>query len=60
MIQLNIISLTDLCHLFIAEMKDKGSGGIVNVGSMASFGPVPFANVYSSTEAYVLNFVEVL
>ena len=60
MIQLNITSLMDLCHLFIADMVRKGSGGIINVGSMASFGPVPFANVYSSTKAYVLNFTEAL
>ena len=60
MIQLNITSLTDLCHLFISDMKKKGNGGIINVGSMASFGPVPFANVYSSTKAYVLNFTEAL
>ena len=60
MIQLNITSLTDLCHLFISDMVKKGSGGIINVGSMASFGPVPYANVYSSTKAYVLNFTEAL
>ena len=60
MIQLNITSLTDLCHLFISDMIKKGSGGIINVGSMASFGPVPYANVYSSTKAYVLNFTEAL
>ena len=60
MIQLNINSLTDLCHLFIPDMVKKGSGGIINVGSMASFGPIPYANVYSSTKTYVLNFTEAL
>ena len=60
MIQLNIVALTDLCHLFIPNMVKKGSGGIINVGSVASFGPVPYANVYSSTKAYVLNFSEAL
>lgn len=60
MIQLNITSLTDLCHLFISDMEKKGSGGIINVGSIASFGPVPYANVYSSTKTYVLNFTEAL
>jgi short-subunit dehydrogenase len=60
MIQLNIVALTDLCHLFIPDMVKKGSGGIINVGSVASFGPVPYANVYSSSKAYVLNFTEAL
>ena len=27
---------------------------------MASFGPIPYANVYSSTKTYVLNFTEAL
>lgn len=60
MIQLNITTLTELCHLFIADMVKKGMGGIINVGSTASFAPVPYGNVYSSTKAYVLMFSEAL
>jgi short-subunit dehydrogenase len=60
MIQLNITSLTDLCHLFIPNMVKKGNGGIINVGSIASFSPIPYGNVYSSSKAYVLNFTEAL
>jgi short-subunit dehydrogenase len=60
MIQLNITSLTDLCHLFIPDMIKKGTGGIINVGSIASFSPIPYGNVYSSSKAYVLNFTEAL
>ncbi len=60
MIQLNITSLTDLCHLFIPSMITKGNGGIINVGSIASFSPVPYGNVYSSSKSYVLNFTEAL
>jgi len=60
MIQLNITSLTDLCHLFIPAMVEKGEGGVINIGSSASFLPVPYAGVYSSTKAYVLMFSEAL
>ena len=60
MIQLNITALTELCHLFIPDMVQRGRGGIINVGSIASFGPVPYGNVYSSTKAYVLMFTEAL
>ena len=60
MIQLNITSLTDLCHLFIPAMEDRGNGGVINIGSTASFLPVPYATVYSSTKAYVLMFSEAL
>ena len=35
MIQLNITSLTDLCHLFMPAMVGKGEGGIINIGSSA-------------------------
>ena len=60
MIQLNITSLTDLCHLFIPDMVEKENGGIINVGSIASFSPIPYGNVYSSSKSYVLNFTEAL
>lgn len=60
MIQLNISTLTELCHLFLPEMIQQKSGGIINVASVAAFGPVPFGNVYSATKSYVLNFTEAL
>ncbi|MFY0631865.1 MAG: SDR family oxidoreductase [Flavobacteriaceae bacterium] len=60
MIQLNITVLTDLCHLFLPEMIKRGNGGIINVASVAAFGPVPYGNVYSATKSYVLNFTEAL
>lgn len=60
MIQLNITALTELCHVYLPDMVAKGKGGIINVGSTASFLPVPYANVYSATKAYVLSFTEAL
>ena len=36
MIQLNITSLTDL-YLFLPAMVEKGEGGVINIGSSASF-----------------------
>ena len=60
MLQLNINTLTELCYLFIPDMLKRGEGGIINVGSTASFVPVPFASVYSASKAYVLLFTEAL
>lgn len=60
MLQLNINALTELCHLFIPAMLKHGEGGIINVGSTASFIPVPFAAVYSASKGYVLLFTEAL
>ena len=60
MLQLNVITLTDLCHLYIPDMITQGGGGIINVGSMASLSPIPYASVYSSSKAYVLMFSEAI
>ena len=60
MLQLNINALTELCHLFIPAMLERGEGGIINVGSTASFVPVPYAAVYSASKAYVIMFTEAL
>ena len=58
MLQLNVTTLTDLCHLYIPDMVSQGGGGIINVGSLASLSPIPYASVYSSSKAYVLMFSE--
>ena len=60
MLQLNVTSLTDLCHLCIPDMISQGGGGIINVGSVASLSPIPYASVYSSSKAYVLMFSEAI
>jgi hypothetical protein len=41
-------------------MVAQGGGGIINVGSMASLSPIPYASVYSSSKAYVLMFSEAI
>ena len=41
-------------------MITRGGGGIINVGSMASLSPIPYASVYSSSKAYVLMFSEAI
>ena len=60
MIQLNVTSLTELCYFFLADFKGKPAAGIINVGSTASFMPVPYSGVYGATKSYVLSFTEAL
>lgn len=60
MIQVNIIALTALTKLFLPGMIARGSGRILNMGSTASFVPVPMQSVYGATKAYVLSFTEAL
>lgn len=60
MIQTNITSLTHLTKLAIDEMKKKGKGKILNIGSTGSFAPCPSIAVYCATKAYVLSFSEAI
>ena len=60
MIELNITALTELSHEAAKIMMKKRAGALINVGSTASFQPVPYMTVYSATKAYVLSFTEAL
>jgi short-subunit dehydrogenase len=60
MIQVNIISLIHLTKLFLKTMVENKSGWILNVGSIYSFVPVPWAAVYGGTKSFVLSFSEAL
>jgi uncharacterized protein len=41
-------------------MAARGKGGIINVGSNASFQPVPYMATYAATNAFVLHFTEAI
>jgi short-subunit dehydrogenase len=60
MLQLNIVSLTELCRAVLPGLVARGGGGIINLASTASFQPVPYLGVYAATKAYVLSFSEAL
>lgn len=60
MIQLNVSALTELCHLYINDMKSIGEGYILLVASLVGFMPTPLYSVYAATKAYVVSFGEAL
>ena len=60
MIDLNIRSLVELTYRFLAPMRKRKQGAIINVASTAAFQPVPFMATYAATKAFVLNFSEAL
>ena len=60
MIDVNIMALTKLCHLFIPEMVKRRSGKILNVASTASFQPGPGMAIYFATKSFVLFLSEAL
>lgn len=60
MIDVNIRTLVHLTHLFANKMKQRGSGKIVNVASVAGFQAGPYMNVYFASKNFVLTFSEAL
>ena len=56
MLHLHVQTVTRLCLLVGAAMKERGSGYILNVSSMAARLPVPGITVYSATKAYLRSF----
>src|SRR4051794_33560977 len=60
MVQVNVTALTELTGLFLAGMRTRGRGKILNVGSVAGFQPGPLMAVYYATKAYVNSFSEAL
>ncbi|WP_163995940.1 SDR family NAD(P)-dependent oxidoreductase [Pyxidicoccus caerfyrddinensis] len=59
-VMLNVTALMDLTHLFLPAMLARGTGGIINVASIAGYQPVPYMAVYAATKAFVLSFTEAL
>lgn len=56
MIDLNVKALVTLTHRFGADMRARGDGKILNVGSTAGFVPGPNQAVYFATKAFVNSF----
>lgn len=57
---LNVVTLVDLTTAVLPGLLKKNSGAIINIGSTASFQPVPGMAVYAATKAFVRSFTEAL
>ena len=60
MIQLNIVTLTELTKRLLPAMVARKRGRILNLASTAAFLPGPLMAVYYATKAYVLSFSEAI
>jgi uncharacterized protein len=60
LLELNVVSLSELCHHFIPDMIKNGGGRILNVASIAAFQPGAYYATYFASKAYVLLFSEAL
>jgi len=56
MLILNVISLVELCKLFLADMYENGHGAILNIASTGAFQPGPYTSTYFASKAFVLNY----
>ncbi|MEA5468223.1 SDR family oxidoreductase [Spirulina sp. 06S082] len=60
MMQVNMVSLVNLTHLYLQGMVDRNSGRILHVASTAGFLPGPLQAVYYATKAFVLSFSQAI
>ncbi len=59
-VQVNVLALMDLTRLILPGMLTRKQGRVMNVASVVSFTPAPYAAVYAATKAFVLSFSEAL
>ncbi len=60
MVRLNVGAVMALAHAAIEPMTERGGGGILNVGSMTAYTPIPTWAAYAATKSFVLSFSEAL
>jgi len=56
MVNLHVVTVTRICLLFGNAMKERGSGYMLNLSSMAARIPAPGITIYSATKAYLRSF----
>ncbi len=60
MMQVNVMALTHLTHLFLPDLKTHAPSGILNVSSLAGELPIPDFAAYAAGKAFVSRFSEAL
>ena len=60
MLQLDIVTFTELTHLYARRMVAAGRGHILLVASIAAYQPCPHLAAYAAAKAYVLSLGEAL
>ena len=58
MVRVNVVALHELTAAFLPDMVRRGSGAVLNVGSLAGFQPQPHNATYAATKGFVNSFSE--
>jgi uncharacterized protein len=59
-IEVDVAAVVDLCTRFVAGMVSRRRGAVLNVASVAAFGPLPGQAVYGAAKAFVLSYTRAL
>ena len=59
-IQLNVLAATQLCYLFLPQLKQQPKAYIMNIISTAAYQAVPKLGVYAATKAFALRLSRAL
>lgn len=59
-VALNVVALHDLTMSLLPRLVERGSGAILNVGSIGGFQPLPLYATYSASKAFANTFSEAL
>lgn len=57
-VALNVVALVRLTHAALGPMVARGSGGVLNVASIAGYQPTPGNATYGATKAFVNSFTQ--
>jgi len=59
-VQLNVVALHEFTTAVMPGLVKAGTGGIINVASVAAFQPIPYMATYAATKVFVLHLTEAL
>ena len=57
-LEINVMGLVNAFHPFVAPMRQRGSGSLVGIASVAGFRGLPGATAYSASKAAAIRYLE--